>query len=106
MLAIVSHNRNQYLFEEGQNYDIVLNASDLAKKEIVFSSILLISDGKKNLIGQPQISAASVKAQILDIKKSEKVSVFKFHSKKRYQRNRSQRQTLATVKIIKISSSL
>ena len=82
MLVIISHNKNQYLFEAGKEYDIVLNQEETEKKKISFSSVLLISDNEKNIIGQPEIAGASVEAEILGTKRGKKITVIKFHAKK------------------------
>lgn len=102
MFAIISSKKNQYLVTEGKEYDIdLLNEKD--QKTVIFSEVLLFSDGDKTLVGQPTIEGATVEAEILGEKRLPKTTVLKFHSKKRYQRKIGSRQEVSRIKIIKIN---
>jgi large subunit ribosomal protein L21 len=103
VFAIISHKGNQYKFELNKDYkiDLIDHADD--EKNLTFSDVLLISDEKKNIVGSPLVKNASVEAEILGDITDKKVNVFKFHSKKRYQRNRGHREDYTLVKILKIN---
>jgi large subunit ribosomal protein L21 len=103
VFAIISHKGNQYKFEPDKSYKIDLVSHEETEKKITFSDVLLISDEKKNTVGNPVIKDASVEAEIVGDVVDKKVSIFKFHSKKRYQRNRGHREEYTLVKILKIN---
>lgn len=104
MFAIISSNGNQCKVMLNKEYD--LENFELEKedqKSVKFEEVMLISDEKKTLIGEPFIKGASVDAEIVDSGKGEKVTIFKFHSKKRYKRTLGHRQEYIRVKILKIN---
>jgi large subunit ribosomal protein L21 len=103
MFAIVSHKGNQYKLENNKEFKILLSEEEIAKKKITFPEVLLLCDDKKVSVGQPTVAGASVEADITGIDRTDKVEVFKFHSKKRYKRTLGQRVTLAKAKVLKIN---
>lgn len=120
MFAIISHKGNQYKFEPDKSYkidlikqekaptislraDVEVPTESVGKEKITFSEVLVISDEKKNIIGSPLIPNASVEAEIVGNAVDKKIGVFKFHSKKRYQRNHGHREDYTLVKILKIN---
>lgn len=100
MLAVVNLGGVQLRFEEGKEYKI--NLPEDAEGKLSFDEVLLLS-GDKVVVGDPVVKGASVEAEVISKKQSEKTRVFKFHSKKRYQRTKGQRQLISTVKILKIN---
>lgn len=104
MYAVVSIKGNQFKFAENQEYKIDLVSDAPEDKKIEFTDVLMISDDKKVTFGNPTIKGASVTATILNDLQGEKVGVFKFHSKKRYTRNKGHRQDYTLIKVLKINS--
>jgi large subunit ribosomal protein L21 len=101
MFAIVSYKGKQYRVEEGKEYKIdLIDQED--DKEIVFSNILLVDDGKDVKVGNPYIAGATVSGEIVKDIKDDKVSGIKFHAKKHYKRNLGHRQQYTIVAIKKI----
>jgi len=100
MFAVVDLDGVQLKVEENKEYKI--NLPEESEGKVVFDKVLLIS-GDKTLIGEPSIKGASVTAEITGKKQGSKTRVFKFHSKKRYQRTKGQRQLISSVKILKIN---
>lgn len=105
MFAIVSLNGNQYKFIPGKEYKIDLKDPEQYKdQKLNFDQVLLISDDKIK-VGTPAIKDAIVEAEIIQPNfKDEKVTVFKFHAKKRYKRTKGHRQEYSIVKILSIKS--
>jgi len=102
MFAIVSYKGKQYKVQEEKEYKIdLIEQSD--DKNIIFSDILLIDDGKDVKVGTPFIAGASVNGEIIKDIKDDKVTGIKFHAKKHYKRNLGHRQQYTIVAIKKIN---
>ncbi|MEK7096345.1 MAG: 50S ribosomal protein L21 [Patescibacteria group bacterium] len=108
MFAIVSYNKNQYKFIPGKEAKIDLisdqNPPAGGQKEIVFSDVLLYSDDKKVMVGEPTVKGVSVKAEILKNGREDKIRVFKFRAKKRYKRTYGQREDYTLIKVLEIKN--
>lgn len=102
MFAIVSIAGKQFTVEVGKKIkiDSKLESKD---KKIKLSEVLLISDEKNLIVGEPVILGASVDAQLLEEKRADKVLVVKHHPKKRYRRTMGHRQDQSILKILKIN---
>lgn len=104
MFAVISHNGNQHRFTLDKEYDLDLG-KDIAEteKKMTFSDVLLFSDDKNVVVGEPYIKGASVEVEILKTGLGEKSSSLKFHAKKRYTRHLGHRQASTRIKIVKIA---
>jgi large subunit ribosomal protein L21 len=100
MFAIINHNGTQIKVSENKEYKIPYFDCKEGDK-IKFDQVLLI-DSDKTEVGQPVVEGASVEGTITGIGQSDKISVIKFHSKKRYKKIGSHRQDFVSVKIDKI----
>lgn len=102
MFAVVSIAGKQFIAEAGKKIkiDATLESED---KKINLSEVLIISDGKKIVVGKPTILGASVDAEIDSNFRSKKVLVVKHHPKKRYRRTLGHRQDQTVLKIVKIN---
>jgi large subunit ribosomal protein L21 len=101
--AIIQTGGKQYRVSEGD----VLSVEKLdveAGKETTFSDVLLVVNGDKINLGTPLVSGASVKAQVVDQYKDDKVIAFKFKRRKGYHRTVGHRRQLTELKITKISA--
>lgn len=103
MFAIVSVAGKQLQVEEGKEYKVLLSSDQKGQKKVSFPDVLMVSNDGKTNYGTPLLEKANVEAEILKEYLGEKTEVFKFHSKKRYTRTKSQRQQMAQIKILKIS---
>ena len=99
--AVIRTGGKQYLVHEGLKLEVEKIASVEGTK-VVFDDVLLIADGEKVNIGQPQVSGAKVSATILAQTKDEKKIVFKYKAKKNYRVKTGHRQKLTQVQIDKI----
>jgi large subunit ribosomal protein L21 len=101
--AIIQTGGKQYRVSEGD----VLSVEKLnveAGKETTFSDVLLVVNGDKVNLGTPLVSGASVKAQVVEQYKDDKVIAFKFKRRKGYHRTVGHRRQLTELKITKISA--
>jgi large subunit ribosomal protein L21 len=101
--AIIQTGGKQYRVSEGD----VLSVEKLdveAGKETTFSNVLLVVNGDKINLGTPLVSGASVKAEVVDQYKDDKVIAFKFKRRKGYHRTVGHRRQLTELKITKISA--
>lgn len=103
MFAVISHKGNQYKVEPGKEYSVDLLDLPEDQKEITFSDVLLVADGDKITVGEPTVKGAEVKAEVLGTKAGEKVRVYKFRAKKRYERTQGHRQKYTLIKVVQIS---
>lgn len=101
MKAITKMQGHQYLVEPNQTMTI-----DHMNKEVgqtaEFDQVLMLIDDSKISLGQPNLQGVKVKAEILEVSKSAKVSVFKFKAKKGYRKKYGHRQLRTKIKILDI----
>jgi large subunit ribosomal protein L21 len=101
--AIIQTGGKQYRVSEGDVLSVEKLAVD-AGTETIFNDVLLVVDGDKVNLGTPLVSGASVKAQVVEQYKDEKVIAFKFKRRKGYHRTVGHRRRLTELKITKISA--
>jgi large subunit ribosomal protein L21 len=97
MYAIVEIAGKQYKVEKNitVNVDKLENSSEM----LVIDKVLFISDGENVHVGQPYVTGATVKAQMLGDIKSRKVRGIKFKRRKSYQRTMGHRTIFSKLKI-------
>ena len=104
MFAIIETGGKQYKVSEGDKILVdLLETGD--QKNVVFDSVLLISEGENTTIGQPTIKDATVEAEYLSEEKGKKLIVFKMRRRKDMKKKTGHRQKYAMVKINKINAS-
>lgn len=104
MYAIIETGGKQYKVEEGKTVTCEKLAGETGAT-IVFDKVLLLKkdEGDTAKIGSPYVLNAKVTAKILKQKKGEKITVFKYKSKKRYRRKTGHRQVHTQLVIESIS---
>ncbi|MEI7644671.1 MAG: 50S ribosomal protein L21 [Chloroflexales bacterium] len=98
MYAIIRDRGMQYRVEKGQVVNIDLLDAEPGS-QIELGEVLLIGDGETVQVGAPLVSGAVVKAEVLGVKKGEKIIVFRYRNKKRYRRRTGHRQHYTSIKI-------
>ncbi|MBX0326827.1 50S ribosomal protein L21 [Oscillochloris sp. ZM17-4] len=98
MYAIIRDRGMQYRVEKGQVVNIDLLDVEPGS-QIELGEVLLIGDGDAVQVGAPLVSGAVVKAEVLGMKKGEKIIVFRYRNKKRYRRRTGHRQRYTEIKI-------
>jgi large subunit ribosomal protein L21 len=101
--AIIQTGGKQYRVSEGDILSVEKLAVE-AGKETTFSDVLLVVDGDKVNLGSPLVAGATVKAEVVDQYKDDKVIAFKFKRRKGYHRTVGHRRQLTELKITKISA--
>ena len=98
MFAIIETGGKQYKVTAGQKIKIEkLNFN--AGEKAVFDKVLLKADDDKVLIGQPYVEGATVEAKVLKQGRDKKKIVFRYHSKTRYRKKKTHRQSFTEVEI-------
>jgi len=100
--AVIATGGKQYIVSEGDELEVeLLNPSAKA----IFDTLLVI-DGGKTTVGNPNVTGVSVNADVLDqVVKGEKVVAIRFKSKKRVSKVRGHRQKYTRIKITKIGAA-
>ena len=102
MYAIIATGGKQYKVAEGDV--LAVEKLDVLPGDKVELPVLLLSDGKSTVVGSAPLQDKTVTAEVLEQFKGEKVRVFKFKKRKRYQRDKGHRQQLTKIKIASINA--
>lgn len=100
MYAVIRTGGKQYRVQK----DDVLEVELLEAKKgdtVTLNEVLLIG-GSTTKVGAPTVSGASVKAEVVDHIKDDKVIVFKKKRRQNYRRKNGHRQNLTVLKITDI----
>lgn len=99
--AIIKTGGKQYRVQEGD--EIKVEKLDYKEGEIVkFDRVLLVDEDDDTQIGRPFVEDATVKGEVLEQGKGEKIIVFKYRPKERYKKKKGHRQPYTKVKIEEI----
>ncbi len=99
--AVITTGGKQYLVKEGDTLEVELIKSADKKADFV---PLLVIDGEKAEVGNPEVSSSKVTAEILEPTfQADKVTSIRYKSKKRVHKVHGHRQQLTKIKISKIS---
>lgn len=103
MFAVIKTGGKQYKVAEGAKLKIEKlekNPGDVFN----FEEVLAIIKGEDIKIGKPLLAGAKVEAKVLDNGRTDKVIVFKYHSKTRQRKKKTHRQNYSHVQIVKIAA--
>lgn len=99
--AIIEDGGKQYRVSEGDFVDVDLFQSEIGE-QIDLDHVLLISDEKEILVGNPHVSHAKIEATVVKHIKAPKVVVFKYKPKERYRVKSGHRQRYTRLRVDKI----
>ncbi len=102
MFAVVDILGQQFKVAENIKYYVPRLKEDI-DSEVIFDSVLVLSDDKKVKIGNPSVKGAKVTAKVLEHIKDDKVIVFKKKRRKGYKKKQGHRQELTRIEITKIA---
>lgn len=102
MYAVIQTGSKQYRVKEGDIIEVE-KLSPTKTKEITIKDILLCSDGKEVVIGQPLIKGAKVIAEFLGDFRTKKIVTYKYKRRKSYHKTIGHRQNLVRLRIKEIS---
>lgn len=98
MYAIIRTGNRQYRAEVGKTLDVERLPYNL-NDTFEITDILLIGDGDKTVIGQPNVEGAAVKVTVVDQFRGEKIIVFKYRQRTSYRRKRGHRQYYTRLRV-------
>lgn len=102
MFAIIETGGKQYRVAPGEK----LTAEKLSVppgSSVTFDRVLLLDDGKETRVGTPYLEGTAVRAKVVREGRGRKKTVFRFHSKTRYRKNKGHRQVYTEVEVEKIA---
>lgn len=105
MFAIVEIGGRQYKVSAKDKIEVEKLEVEKGEK-ITFNKVILVADenGDNTQIGAPYLDAGKVEATVVEHFKGEKIRVFKFRPKKRYQITQGHRQTYTLLEIESIAA--
>ncbi len=103
MFAIFESGGKQHRVTEGSV--VQLERLDGAQgDEIVFDKVMMVANGDDITVGQPYLSGGTVKGEVVEHGKGDKVRIIKFKRRKNYMRTKGHRQLFTSVRITAISA--
>jgi large subunit ribosomal protein L21 len=99
--AIVETGGQQHRVSAGQKVDVA-HMGIAQGEDVELSKVLLVTDGKDTIIGDPTVEGAKVIATSLGEIKGDKIIVFKYKNKTRYLRKTGHRQLYTRLQIKEI----
>jgi large subunit ribosomal protein L21 len=98
--AIVEHGGKQYRVSPGDELVVERTQADLKKgDDLVFESVMLVSQGDAVRVGQPTVDGAVVRSQVVEPVRGDKVIVFKKKRRKGYKKTQGHRQDYYRVRV-------
>ncbi len=101
MYAVIESGGKQYRVELGTELEVDRLEAE-AGQTIEFDRVLLVADGEDSAIGQPVVSGATVKADVVRRDRGDKIVVFKYRPKARTRVKHGHRQELTVLRIADI----
>ncbi|MFA6865571.1 MAG: 50S ribosomal protein L21 [Sphaerochaetaceae bacterium] len=103
MYALVEILGKQYKAEEGKTIQVDLVNQEVGA-ELTYESVLAVVDENGAKFGAPFVASAKVVATVVeDVKKGDKIKVYKFHKRKGYRRTQGHREKYSLIKIEQIA---
>lgn len=103
MYAIVRIGGRQYQAEVGKTL-VVEKLPNPVGDEVQFDEVLFLNEDGKITVGQPLVSGASVKAEVVQQFRGKKIIVFKYKPKERYRRKQGHRQSYTRLLVSSITT--
>lgn len=94
--AVIKLGSAQYKVSEGDSLTVQKQNGSVS------ADVLLYSDGKEIVLGDPTVKNAHIKIKVVGEKRGEKIVVSRFKSKSRYRKTRGYRDDLSVLLIEKI----
>ena len=103
-IAVIESGSKQYTISEGSIIDVEKLNAEVGSK-VSLDNVLLYSDDKNTLVGQPKLSNVKISCEVLNQIKDKKKIVFKFKNKTGYKKKQGHRQQYTTLKVLSIKAS-
>ncbi len=101
--AIFKTGGKQYKVAEGDKIDVEKLDLEVGKTT-TFDSVLFYSEGGTIKIGDPVLAGATVTAEVVEQRRADKVTAFKFKRRKGHHKTKGHRQPLTRLAITGISA--
>lgn len=101
--AVVETGGKQYRVTQGATLDVERLAGDAGTK-VKLSRVLAVSDGTSLTVGTPEISGATVTAEIVKQFRGDKVTAFRKKRRKGFHKKQGHRQELTQLKVQSITA--
>ena len=98
MYAVIKTGGKQYRVQKDDIIEVELLDAEIGAS-VTLDEVLLVGNEGKAKIGAPTVAGASVKANVLNQKRGDKIIVFKYKSKKDYRRKQGHRQRYTLLKV-------
>ncbi|HEX2623083.1 MAG TPA: 50S ribosomal protein L21 [Phototrophicaceae bacterium] len=102
MSAIIRTGARQYRAEVGKTIDVDRLPYEENHKFNI-TDVLLVGDGDKTIIGQPQVEGASVSVTVVNQYRAKKIIVFKYRQRTNFRRKRGHRQYFTSLRVDQIT---
>jgi len=102
MYAVIEVGGKQYRVEKGTLLEHEHVNQLTAGEPVEFDKVLLVVDEGKMRVGTPYVEGVTVKGEVRDVARGDKVVVYKYKSKKGYRRKQGHRQTVVSTAITAI----
>src|SRR5436309_1608782 len=103
MYAVIATGGKQYRVEQGETVDVE-KLDTPAGQTVEFGEVLLVADGDNVRVGAPHVSGARVTAEVVDLVKGDKLTIYKYRRRKGYRRKTGHRQKYTRLKITGITA--
>ena len=103
MYAVIVSGGKQYRVSEGQSVKVEKIEAETGAS-IDFDKVLLVADGDKVTVGQPEVKGAKVTGEIVAQGRHKKVKILKFKRRKHHMKQMGHRQWFTEVKITGIKA--
>ena len=104
MYAVIETGGKQYRVTEGDRLKVERLPVE-AGDTVDVDRVLLVASEAGVAVGNPTVSGASVKAEVLSHGKRKKIRVFKMKRRKNYRRTQGHRQAYTELRIAEIKSA-
>lgn len=103
MYAIIKTGGKQYRVAEGQTLNVEKLDAELGN-QVNFNEVLVVANGDNVQIGSPYLQNATVKAEVVDHGRGDKIKIIKFRRRKHHMKHMGHRQDFTKVKILTIQA--
>ncbi len=104
MYAVIKSGGKQHRVSEGELLKVELIKAEKGES-LSFDEVLMVVDGDKVAIGQPTVSGASVKAEVVEHGRGKKVRIVKHRRRKHYHKEQGHRQWYTLLKITAVNAN-
>lgn len=104
MYAVIKTGGKQYRVKAGDVLKIEQLPVEVGS-QVVFSEVLMITDGETVHCGTPLIEKANVEASVMEQGRHKKIKIIKFRRRKHHMKHMGHRQNYTQVKITAISAN-